>query len=198
MDHAKIADSIRLCGSSPASFQCMEGCAYYSDGDMNKCIPRMTEDAATAITELLAENAALRKMQPVQLDDTGAKAAALAAEVSDLRQKLAEAEARCNRLDEARERANEACAKWEYRAQKAEEDRDRLREAMKLNCLMCDSMHENGNCTEVGGFCTAVPAAHCPMIPRLMARVKKLSEALELEHLRAEAAEAALKGEQNQ
>lgn len=53
------------------------------------------------------------------------------------------------------------------RAEAAEADRDRLREALKPNCLLCDSMHENGNCTEVGGFCTAVPAAHCPLIPRL-------------------------------
>jgi hypothetical protein len=53
------------------------------------------------------------------------------------------------------------------RAEAAEADRDRLREALKPNCLLCDSMHENGNCTEVGGFCTAVTAAHCPLIPRL-------------------------------
>ena len=53
------------------------------------------------------------------------------------------------------------------RAEAAEADRDRLREALKPNCILCDSMHENGNCTEVGGFCTAVPAAHCPLIPRL-------------------------------
>lgn len=53
------------------------------------------------------------------------------------------------------------------RAEAAEEDRDRMREAMKPNCLLCDSMHENGNCTEVGGFCTAVLAAHCPLIPKL-------------------------------
>lgn len=154
--------------------------------------------AGNAIKELLAraekaesENAVLRKMQPVRLDDTGAKVAALAAEVSELRQKLAQAEQACayykysmesyrdgakaryKLLNEARERANEACSKWEYRAKKAEEDRDRLREAMKPNCIMCDSMHENGNCTEVGGFCTAVPAAHCPLIPRLITRAEK-------------------------
>ena len=57
------------------------------------------------------------------------------------------------------------------RAEAAEADRDRLREAMKPNCLLCDSMHENGNCTEVGGFCTAVPAAHCPLIPKLRDKV---------------------------
>ena len=34
-----------------------------------------------------------------------------------------------------------------------------------VNCLSCRFRHEdNGNCTAVGGFCTAVPAAHCPML----------------------------------
>lgn len=32
----------------------------------------------------------------------------------------------------------------------------------RLNCLRCEYEHkDNGNCTAVGGFCTAVPAAHC-------------------------------------
>ena len=35
----------------------------------------------------------------------------------------------------------------------------------KNNCLRCNSCHtDNGNCTAVGGFCTAVAAAHCPML----------------------------------
>lgn len=34
-----------------------------------------------------------------------------------------------------------------------------------VNCLRCDFRHkDNGNCTAVGGFCTAVAAAHCPML----------------------------------
>ena len=34
-----------------------------------------------------------------------------------------------------------------------------------MNCIRCDFRHkDNGNCTAVGGFCTAVPAAHCPML----------------------------------
>lgn len=34
-----------------------------------------------------------------------------------------------------------------------------------VNCIRCDYRHkDNGNCTAVGGFCTAVPAAHCPML----------------------------------
>lgn len=38
------------------------------------------------------------------------------------------------------------------------------------NCMKCHYRHpDNGNCTAVGGFCTAVPAAHCPLIPELRA-----------------------------
>lgn len=35
----------------------------------------------------------------------------------------------------------------------------------KNNCLRCIFRHtDNGNCTAVGGFCTAVPAAYCPLL----------------------------------
>lgn len=35
----------------------------------------------------------------------------------------------------------------------------------KVNCLRCRFRHEdNGNCTAAGGFCTAVQAAHCPLL----------------------------------
>ena len=34
-----------------------------------------------------------------------------------------------------------------------------------VNCLRCRFRHEdNGNCTAVGGFCTAIAAAHCPLL----------------------------------
>lgn len=34
-----------------------------------------------------------------------------------------------------------------------------------VNCLRCRFRHEDsGNCTAVGGFCTAVPAAYCPLL----------------------------------
>ena len=45
----------------------------------------------------------------------------------------------------------------------------------KPNCIGCPHIHpDNGNCTAVGGFCTAVPAAHCPLIPELRAENEKL------------------------
>lgn len=34
-----------------------------------------------------------------------------------------------------------------------------------VNCMRCDFRHkDNGNCNAVGGFCTAVTAAHCPLL----------------------------------
>lgn len=39
----------------------------------------------------------------------------------------------------------------------------------KANCLRCRFRHEdNGNCTAVGGFCTAIPAAHCPLLQKYL------------------------------
>ena len=38
-----------------------------------------------------------------------------------------------------------------------------------LNCLRCAYRHEdNGNCTATGGFCTAVPAAHCRLLQKYL------------------------------
>lgn len=34
-----------------------------------------------------------------------------------------------------------------------------------VNCLRCSFRHtDNGNCTAIGGLCTAVPAAHCQLL----------------------------------
>ena len=50
----------------------------------------------------------------------------------------------------------------------------------KPNCIGCPYIHpDNGNCTAVGGFFTAVPAAHCPLIPELRAENEKLRDELD-------------------
>ncbi|HJC20397.1 MAG TPA: hypothetical protein H9707_01365 [Candidatus Butyricicoccus avicola] len=50
----------------------------------------------------------------------------------------------------------------------------------KPNCIGCHHIHpDNGNCTAVGGFCTAVPASNCPLIPELRAENEKLRAELE-------------------
>lgn len=52
MDYKKLSDAIRLCGSTPKINECKEKCPYYAGGDMMKCIPVMTKDAADAIEKL--------------------------------------------------------------------------------------------------------------------------------------------------
>ena len=59
MDIEKLIGAVRLCGSTPKVDQCKQ-CAYWSGGDMSKCIPRMTTAAAVALSTLQAENAQLR------------------------------------------------------------------------------------------------------------------------------------------
>ena len=50
----------------------------------------------------------------------------------------------------------------------------------KPNCIGCPYIHpDNGNCTAVGGFFTAVPAAHCPLIPGLQAENEKMRDELD-------------------
>ena len=45
-----------------------------------------------------------------------------------------------------------------------------------FNCGECEFRHDNGNCLPVGGFCTSVPAAYCPLIPRLKKKIRKLKK----------------------
>lgn len=54
MDIEKLIEAVRLCGSTPKVDQCKQ-CAYWSGGDMSKCIPRMTTEAADALEKLRAE-----------------------------------------------------------------------------------------------------------------------------------------------
>lgn len=38
-----------------------------------------------------------------------------------------------------------------------------------VNCKRCEYIDaDNGNCTAVGGFCTAVPAAHCSLLQEFL------------------------------
>ena len=60
MDLEKLIEAVKLCGSTPKVDQCKQ-CAYWSGGDMNKCIPRMTTAAATALSTLQDENEEMQK-----------------------------------------------------------------------------------------------------------------------------------------
>lgn len=60
MEIEKLIAAVKLCGSSPRVEQCRE-CAYWAGGDMSKCIPRMTADAATTLDHLQTENDKLKE-----------------------------------------------------------------------------------------------------------------------------------------
>lgn len=55
-----------------------------------------------------------------------------------------------------------------------------------VNCLRCRFRHEdNGNCTAVGGFCTAVTAAHCPLLREYL-DTELTPEEIDMDHEAAE------------
>ena len=52
-----------------------------------------------------------------------------------------------------------------------------------VNCLRCRFRHEdNGNCTAVGGFCTAVAAAHCPLLREYLDTGLTQEEVMAMQH----------------
>lgn len=55
-----------------------------------------------------------------------------------------------------------------------------------VNCLRCNlSDEDNGNCTAVGGFCTAVTAAHCPLLREYL-DTELTPEEIDMDHEAAE------------
>ena len=47
-----------------------------------------------------------------------------------------------------------------------------------VNCLRCGYKDaDNGNCTAAGGFCTAVPAAYCPLLRQYLGTGMTLEQA---------------------
>lgn len=55
-----------------------------------------------------------------------------------------------------------------------------------VNCLRCHFRHEdNGNCTAVGGFCTAITAAHCPLLREYL-DTELTPEEIDMDHEAAE------------
>ena len=55
-----------------------------------------------------------------------------------------------------------------------------------VNCLRCRFRHEdNGNCIAVGGFCTAVQAAHCPLLREYL-DTELTPEEIDMDHEAAE------------
>ena len=80
---------------------------------------------------------------------------------------------------------------------------DVLRSTYRPNCVNCEHMHkDNFNCPAVGGFCTAVPAAHCPKLKELMekeaaSQSKEVKDDTHAEFLERWAAELNNRNERN-
>lgn len=62
MDYKDMVFAIKQYGSVPSVDQCRK-CAYWSGGDMSKCIPKMTQDVSKAVEDLLerAEKAEMER-----------------------------------------------------------------------------------------------------------------------------------------
>lgn len=80
---------------------------------------------------------------------------------------------------------------------------DVLKSTYRPNCVNCEHIHrDNFNCTAVGGFCTAVPAAHCPKLKELMekeaaSQSKEVKDDTHAEFLERWAAELNNRNERN-
>lgn len=70
MDYKKLSDAIRLCGSTPKINECKEKCPYYAGGDMMKCIPVMTKDAADTIDTIIMKLNDMWTRYMVYMDET--------------------------------------------------------------------------------------------------------------------------------
>ena len=142
MDYDKLIDAVKLCGSTPKIDQCKQ-CAYWSDGDMGKCIPKMTGDAATALSTLRAENEKLRnevERQRRSADDRkhlyeNAERAYMKV-VAELEQVKAE---------------RDAAVSW---AQK-------YTESIDMPCVACKHNTEDYVCTAICGNCGPMGAESC-------------------------------------
>lgn len=120
MDYKELVSAIRLCGSEPNASLCKK-CLYWAGGDMSKCIPRMTEDAATVITDLIFR-----------------------AEVAEEKcNRLDESRERAN---ESAHMWESRCKMLEERAENAEKERDEYFEHLKGFCFCCKHRTDGFDC----------------------------------------------------
>ena len=167
MDIETLIEAVKLCGSTPKVDQCKQ-CAYWSGGDMSKCIPRMTTAAATALSTLQAENEEMQKqlnmfseflcyMTGGLLSKTNYTAQEMVTAAEDYQQKVC---GECDLRDENEKlradleqvkRERDAAVSW---AQKYTESIDRP-------CVACK--HNTGDyvCTAICGNCGPMGTENC-------------------------------------
>ena len=126
MEIEKLIEAVRLCGSTPKVDQCKR-CAYWAAGDMSRCIPNMTGDAATALSTLKDENESLKEklydgegvnfvdywMQQAKIEENGHRNCQ--AENEKLRAELEQVK---RERDAAVEDLHKLCPAWKWDGQK--------------------------------------------------------------------------------
>ena len=117
MDIEKLIEAVKLCGSTPKVDQCKK-CTYWAGGDMSKCIPRMTEDAATALSTLQAENEKLWTGLKSNVDLVFRQAKELDRRHLLLQEQEAELEQVKRERDAAVEDLHKLCPAWKWDGQK--------------------------------------------------------------------------------
>lgn len=138
MDYKELVENAKVCCGDIKVEDCAERCKNPFDKrgeEVRWCRQWLIHDLHTAITDLLsraeAAEAELEQKKGYYHQMVDALAAVDSRELEEAKEKLKAAEDRCKRLEEARENANEAAAKWEgmyhmalERAEKAERERD--------------------------------------------------------------------------
>lgn len=129
MEYNQIAAAVRLCGTTPKADKCKAECPYYCGPDMMQCIPRMTEDAAQAITDLLARAEAAEAQIEEKEKYYDQMVDAVAANDSE-------------ELKETKEKLKEV----EDRAEKAEKQRDEYFKHLQGRCFCCGHKSDRFDC----------------------------------------------------
>ena len=127
MDYKELANAVKLCGSTPKVDQCKE-CSYWAGGDMSKCIPRMAEDAAAAITDLLAR-AESAEQKATELDNALSNASKVVKTMQEstipyYRKRAEAAEKEVEWKNKVIEAAERRFMEAEARAEKGQRERD--------------------------------------------------------------------------
>ena len=168
MDYNKLIEAIRLCGSAPKVYQCKK-CAYWSGGNMGKCIPKMTEEAATALYALQVGNAQMERqlsefskflshMTGNMLSKTTYTAKAMIASAEDYQQNICDEDCDVRAaLEDMAKRNDDLLAELE----KVKAERDAAVESIPHDCKTCayhvvffNGCTPDHDCTNPDGGCS--------------------------------------------
>lgn len=130
--YINLANAIKLCGSSPNVDQCKQ-CAYYAGADMNKCIPRMSQDIHDGIFDLIQKVFLLSKQNEDltrELNELAKAHDALSLELAKEKQRADRAEKENESREEASFREHAETHYWRDRARELEKENKKLEQAL--------------------------------------------------------------------